>query len=84
MSTMTLYVTNLPEETKAAELTRLFAEYGRVAVTEIWAGQNGSTGQWAGVIDMHNGGEAALVALNGLEYRGRKLAVGLNRPWDPA
>jgi hypothetical protein len=84
MNTMTLYVTNLPEETKAAELGRMFAEYGRVAATEIWTGHNGKTGQRAAVIDMHDGGEAAVAALNGQKYRGRTLAVGLSRPWDPA
>jgi hypothetical protein len=81
---MTLYVTNLPKGAEADDLASLFAEHGGVAGAVIWDGYNGQTGQRAGVIDMHNGGGAAIVALHGRKYRGRTLAVGTIRPWDPA
>jgi RNA recognition motif-containing protein len=81
---MTLYVTNLPAGVRASDLARLFAGYGRVAGTFIWTGHNGHTGQRAGVIDMHDGGGAAIVNLHGRKYLGRTLDVGMIRPWDPA
>ena len=81
---MTLYVTNLAAGVTPDDLTRLFAEYGRVVGVEIWVGANGDTGRRAGVIDMHDGGGAAASALHRCKFRGRTLGVGVSRPWDPA
>ena len=81
---MTLYVTNLVAKVTPDDLIRLFAPFGRVVGAEVWAGHNGKAGQLAGVIDMHDGGGTAIAAVDGQKYRGRTLAVGVARPWDPA
>lgn len=80
---MTLYVTNLPERITPDEWTCLFARFGRVAGAVIWEGANGDTGRRAGVIDMHDGGEVAIKAVEERRYWGRRLTVGVSRPWDP-
>jgi RNA recognition motif-containing protein len=77
---MTLYVTNLPPDATEEELQQFFARFGPVAGVVVW--KKRTTGERAGVIDMHDG-KAALAGANGAMFRGRSLVVSDRRPWDP-
>jgi RNA recognition motif-containing protein len=81
---MTLYVTNLPTGVNVEAITDLFARFGRVAGVDVWEGIGDFAGQRAYVVELHDGGAAAVRELNGLKFRGRLMWVSESRPWDPA
>jgi RNA recognition motif-containing protein len=77
---MTIYVTNLPPDTTKEELAKFFKRYGPLVGVVIW--ERRTTGELAGVIDMHEG-KSALTGANGSVFRGRKIVVSDHRPFDP-
>ena len=75
----TVYVGNLPPGTTPADLWALFGPFGRVAWAAVRPARL-AAGAPTGVVDMGNGGTAAVAALYGSDYRGRTLAVGAADP----
>jgi RNA recognition motif-containing protein len=79
---MRIYVGNLDYATNSDEVRALFEAYGEVASAEVQV--KSRTGQSRGfaLVEMPNASEAeaAISALNGSDYRDRKLTVNESRP----
>jgi len=73
---MTLYIENLPVGVGPADLIALFARYGSVTAATVWTDPDASPGYRVGFIDLVGGWRAAVLGLDGHEYRGRMLVVG--------
>src|SRR3954454_10932951 len=75
-----LYVGNLPFSTTEADLEALFGQHGQVARAQII--MDSETGRSPGLafVEMGDGAEAAVTALNGTQFQGRTLTVNEARP----
>ena len=69
----TIFVGNLRFRSTAEDLGKLFGEYGEV--TSVKIAVNRETGKSGGIVEMPSGGGAAIVALNGQSFDGRRLIV---------
>jgi hypothetical protein len=83
---MTLYVSNLPTGTTPADLAALFGVYGWVGSASVGPPDPAADSPGGcGYVEFEYGGwGTAVVALNGSQYRGRKLAVRAVLPWGRA
>ena len=79
---MNIYVGNISWGLSDQDLENVFAEYGTVTSAKIITDRmtNRSTG--FGFVEMSDGAEAAIEALNGTEVDGRELVVNESRPKD--
>jgi RNA recognition motif-containing protein len=75
---MNIYVGNLPWSIDDSGLEQVFAEHGTVTSARVIT--NRSRG--FGFVEMSDGGENAIEALNDAEVDGRKLTVNESRPKD--
>jgi RNA recognition motif-containing protein len=75
-----LYVGNLPYSTSADDLRDLFSEHGEVASTSVISDRETGRSRGFGFVEMADGGDAAIEALNGMEHQGRTLTVNEARP----
>lgn len=75
-----LYVGNLSFETTADDLRNTFSEYGAVSTTSVITDRETGRSRGFGFVEMSDGGEAAIEALNGTEVDGRQLTVNEARP----
>ena len=77
---MNIYVGNISWGMNDQDLENLFAEHGTVTSAKIITDRmtNGSRG--FGFVEMSDGAEAAIAALNEAEVDGRKLVVNESRP----
>jgi len=77
-----IYVGNLSFETTEDQLRELFAQYGSVDRAYIITDRSTGRSRGFGFIEMQDdeAAEAAISALNGSEFNGRKLAVDHARP----
>ena len=75
-----LYVGNLSFETTADDLRDMFAEFGSVNSTSLISGRETGRSRGFGFVEMVDGAEAAITALNGSEVGGRELIVNEARP----
>jgi cold-inducible RNA-binding protein len=75
-----IYVGNLPFQTTAADLVEAFARFGTVTGARVV--NNPETGfcRGFGFVEMGDGGEAAIAALNGSHFHGLTLSVSEPRP----
>lgn len=70
-----LYVGNLPFSTTADELQDTFSQYGTVVRAQVISDRETGRSRGFGFVEMENGAEAAIDALNGKDYQGRTLTV---------
>ena len=75
-----LYVGNLPFGTTTDDLRDLFAQYGNVKSAQVVMDRETGRSRGFGFVEMNDGAEAAIDALNGKEFQGRSLAVNEARP----
>ena len=75
-----LYVGNLPFGTTTDDLRDLFAQYGNVKSAQVVMDRETGRSRGFGFVEMNDGAEAAIEALNGKEFQGRSLAVNEARP----
>ncbi len=80
MSVKNLYVGNLPFETSEDDLRQLFGQYGPVVNVQIIKDRETSRSRGFAFVEMSEGVEAAIQAVNGLDYGGRRLTVNEARP----
>lgn len=73
---MTIYIENLPYDITPDDLTALFTPYGRVTAVRVWTDRDAGPTHRVGFVDLADGGRAAVLGLDGHEYRGRALVVG--------
>jgi RNA recognition motif-containing protein len=64
------------------DLENLFAEHGTVTSAKIITDRMTNRSRGFGFVEMSDGAEAAIEALNETEVEGRKLVVNESRPKD--
>ena len=80
MDIMNIYVGNLSWGMSDQDLENLFAEHGSVTSAKIITDRMTNRSRGFGFVEMSDGGEAAISALNDIEIEGRKLVVNESRP----
>jgi len=77
---MNIYVGNLSWGMNDQDLENLFAEHGTVTSAKIITDRMTNRSRGFGFVEMSDGAEAAIDALNEAEVEGRKLVVNESRP----
>lgn len=80
MASKNLYVGNLPFTTTAADLEQLFGQYGTVTKAQVISDRETGRSRGFGFVEMSDGAEAAVQAMNGAEFQGRRLTVNEAKP----
>ena len=79
---MNIYVGNISWGLEDQDLENVFAEHGTVTSEKIIKDRATGRSRGFGFVEMSDGGEAAIEALNGTEVDGRELVVNESRPKD--
>ena len=79
---MNIHVGNLSWGMSDQDLENLFAEHGTVTSAKIITDRMTNRSRGFGFVEMSDGAEAAIEALNGTEVDGRELVVNESRPKD--
>lgn len=77
---MNIYVGNISWGMNDQDLEDLFAEHGTVTSAKIITDRMTNRSRGFGFVEMSDGAEAAIAALNEAEVDGRKLVVNESRP----
>ena len=77
---MNIYVGNLSWGMNDQDLENIFAEHGTVTSAKIITDRMTNRSRGFGFVEMSDGAEAAIEALNETEIEGRKLVVNESRP----
>ena len=77
---MNIYVGNISWGLEDQDLENVFAEHGTVTSAKIIKDRATGRSRGFGFVEMSDGGEAAIEALNGTEVDGRELGVNESRP----
>lgn len=80
---MNLYVGNLAFTTTTEDLEKLFADYGKVSRAQVMMDRETGRSRGFGFVEMSEGAEAAIQALNGAQFQGRTLTVNEAKPREP-
>ena len=75
-----IYVGNLPYETTSDDLRSWFAEHGNVTRAQVAADRDTGRSRGFGFVEMSEGGDEAIAALNGAQLQGRTLTVNEAKP----
>lgn len=73
--TKNLYIANLSRFTTTSELIRAFSNFGTVTGARIMTDTETGESCGAGFVEMSEGADQALVAMNGCQLRGRLITV---------
>jgi|TARA_A200000113_G_scaffold109828_1_gene98555 RNA recognition motif-containing protein len=79
---MNIYVGNISWGLTDQDLENVFAEHGTVTSAKIITDRATGRSRGFGFVEMSDGGEAAIEALNETEVDGRSLVVNESRPRD--
>ncbi len=79
---MNIYVGNISWGLTDQDLENVFAEHGTVTSAKIITDRATGRSRGFGFVQMSDGAEAAIEALNGTEVDGRELVVNESRPKD--
>ncbi|MAV24237.1 MAG: RNA-binding protein [Gammaproteobacteria bacterium TMED278] len=77
---MNIYVGNISWGMSDQDLENLFAEHGTVTSAKIIMDRMTNRSRGFGFVEMSDGAEEAIQALNDTEVEGRKLVVNESRP----
>src|SRR5436853_2750326 len=80
MASKNLYVGNLPFGTTQADLEQLFGQYGTVTKAQVISDRETGRSRGFGFVEMSDGADAAVAAMNGYEFQGRRLTVNEAKP----
>jgi RNA recognition motif-containing protein len=75
-----IFVGNLPFTTTSDDLRDMFAEYGGVTRAQVATDRETGRSRGFGFVEMTEGSEEAIAALNGADLGGRALTVNEARP----
>ncbi len=75
-----LYVGNLSFTTTADDLREAFEAHGNVTRAQVVSDRETGRSRGFGFVEMSEGAEAAIAALNGVDFQGRTLTVNEARP----
>ena len=78
--TTRLYVGNLAFAATSDDLRELFGQYGNVTSADVIKDRETGRSRGFGFVEMAEGGEAAIEALNGSDMQGRTLTVNEAKP----
>ena len=78
--TKRLYVGNLAFAATADDLQELFGQYGSVTAADVIKDRETGRSRGFGFVEMADGGESAIEALNGSDLQGRTLTVNEAKP----
>jgi RNA recognition motif-containing protein len=76
----TIYVANLPFNTTEDEVKEMFSQYGEVEQVNMIMDRETGRFRGFGFIQMTEGADEAIAALNGQDFNGRDLRVNEARP----
>ena len=79
---MNIYVGNIPWSVTDDQLEELFAQFGTVTSAKIIVDKFSKRSRGFGFVEMADGGEQALAALNDKDFEGRPLVVNESRSKD--
>ena len=79
---MNLYVGNIPWSVTDDQLEELFAQFGTVTSAKIIVDKFSKRSRGFGFVEMADGGEQAIAALNDKDFEGRPLVVNESRSKD--
>ncbi len=79
---MNIYVGNIPWSVTDDKLEELFAQYGTVTSAKIIVDKFSKRSRGFGFVEMADGGEQAIAALNDKDFEGRPLVVNESRSKD--
>lgn len=75
-----LYVGNLPFGTTDEDLRQAFAQYGTVVKAQVIMDRETGRSRGFGFVEMGEGAEEAINAMNGAQFGGRTLTVNEAKP----
>ncbi len=75
-----LYVGNLPFSTNEESLRELFSQYGTVTSVNIITDRDTGSPRGFGFVEMEDGFQEAITALDNRDFEGRNLKVNEARP----
>ena len=75
-----LYVGNLPFSTTADDLREAFGQYGTVTRAQVVSDRETGRSRGFGFVEMADGADEAIAALNGAQFEGRTLTVNEAKP----
>lgn len=75
-----LYVGNLSFSTTSDDLRTAFSQFGTVQSASVVMDRETGRSRGFGFVEMGDGGEEAINAMNGADFQGRKLTVNEARP----
>ena len=79
---MNIYVGNIPWSVTDDQLEELFAQFGTVTSAKISVDKFSKRSRGLGFVEMADGGEQAIAALNDKDFEGRPLVVNESRSKD--
>lgn len=77
---MNLYVGNLPYSLTSEDLREAFAPHGTVLSAQVVMDRESGRSRGFGFVEMQDGGEQAVSAMNGASLQGRTITVNEARP----
>src|SRR2546428_7013350 len=75
-----IYVGNLSFQTTADDLREAFAQHGTVTSAQVVSDRDTGRSRGFGFVEMADGGDEAIAALNGTQHGGRSLTVNEAKP----
>lgn len=78
-----LYVGNLSFSTTSDDLRTAFSQFGNVQSASVVMDRETGRSRGFGFVEMADGGDEAINAMNGADFQGRKLTVNEARPREP-
>ena len=75
-----IYVGNLPYTTTSDDLRSWFADHGTVTRAQVATDRETGRSRGFGFVEMSQGGDAAIAALDGAQVEGRALKVNEAKP----
>jgi RNA recognition motif-containing protein len=78
-----LYVGNLPFTTTDEDLRQAFSQYGTVVKAQVIMDRETGRSRGFGFVEMADGAEEAVNAMNGAQFGGRTLTVNEAKPREP-
>jgi RNA recognition motif-containing protein len=75
-----LYVGNLSFDTTSDDLREAFGQFGQVATAQIVSDRDTGRSRGFAFVEMANGAEEAIAAMNGAQLQGRTLTVNEAKP----
>jgi len=75
-----LYVGNISFETTSEDLVQAFSQFGAVLGAQIVSDRETGRSRGFAFVEMHDGADAAIAAMNGAQLAGRTLTVNEARP----